>query len=1035
MTVTAYIFCGIGVGLVGLLFLPGAIGFRLRMIRLKFAEFVLFLAMAAIGVIGYGDKFSPTNDPPRSAGVPQLITPDPGIGPFTNIVPFEVSNLCFTAISVTPTSLWAAVAWPPTLSPTNDVLDLYARGALSLCDPWQLHGILPLAPGSTNVVFELQKEALPTNGVVDSCFLSVGTQDDTDGDGLTDAFERLVSGTDPYLSDTDGDGMDDLWEWSGGLDPLSSDGESGAGGDFDADGLSNMEEYLLGLSPVLSDSDQDGLSDSDECGRFVPAPMWSVVGTQDAVDLTPCFTGGCSVAGFDLPMPMTIDGHEILTIDVDASGLVFFNDAESVRDTQPSGAPCDLRIASPRPSSFVFAPCWGPLAVETNASPASRISVSGAEFYGVTNLVVTFENMRLAGSSGMVSFQLQLPYNPPSIYSMIASVHMLSVPDDWGDGVPVVGFCGFGGYPARIRNGYPRSFGAFLPFGTSPLVYDSDGDGIPDGGEQVFGTLPYIADTDGDGMPDGWEVSNGINPNSSQGDDGAEGDPDGDGLSNLGEFGAGTNPANADTDDDGLSDGVEVGQGSGPNDSADVLPVTWISLTGDLPMDEAKSTNATAQVKAGSTAFVGVFVHSAEYPNYTLNASEYNDQLLWNVASGGVYLLDGIVDVNSCHDSFVLSEGNFIGDKDPVTLVAGRFVSAPPGADVTLDVHLRAINISDGILPSTVMVGVFPLRVAQDNMPHATGVAETTDAGDSYTRRRIPEGGEAYITGEPVAPRITAQFSSMPGWVRVDWSGAISSERAERFALDDRTYPVVELGASSAYDIGAAMGEIVGGLCTLTSRVWHLDFAATNAAAFRIRGKNPLDADAKAYIDSNVDAEFASYAWMIAKHESKSGGRVYNQFNPANPLKELPNKTNGQNSWGWGIGQIDKGTNGCVTAVVYDWHRNVSEINATLRSKANRYEEVVRWYREAYQNDTTTAWFEPDGISTNVGGVVLSAKEWSVITLYNGAGGTPYLPFEGHTMERSPIHFDPVSTNWLLFTNSNDYCPTVVGGRAELEVE
>ena len=153
--------------------------------------------------------------------------------------------------------------------------------------------------------------------------------------------------------------------------------------------------------------------------------------------------------------------------------------------------------------------------------------------------------------------------------------------------------------------------------------------------------------------------------------------------------------------------------------------------------------------------------------------------------------------------------------------------------------------------------------------------------------------------------------------------------------------------------------------------------AATNATTFRIRGKNPLDSDAKAYIDSNVDAEFASYAWMIAKHESKSGSRVYNQFNPANPLKELPNKTSGQNRWGWGMGQIDKGTTGCVTAVVYDWHRNVSEINATLRSKANRYEEVVRWFREAYQNDTTTSWFEPDGISTNVGGVVLSANKVS----------------------------------------------------------
>ena len=38
-------------------------------------------------------------------------------------------------------------------------------------------------------------------------------------------------------------------------------------------------------------------------------------------------------------------------------------------------------------------------------------------------------------------------------------------------------------------------------------------------------------------------------------------------------------------------------------------------------------------------------------------------------------------------------------------------------------------------------------------------------------------------------------------------------------------------------------------------------------------------------------AEFVSYAWKIAKHESKEGvGRVYNQFNASeNQYKELPN--------------------------------------------------------------------------------------------------------------------------------------------------
>jgi hypothetical protein len=50
------------------------------------------------------------------------------------------------------------------------------------------------------------------------------------------------------------------------------------------------------------------------------------------------------------------------------------------------------------------------------------------------------------------------------------------------------------------------------------------------------------ADTDGDGMTDDWETQFGLDPNSSTGDNGAAGDPDHDGVSNLDEFRNHTHP-------------------------------------------------------------------------------------------------------------------------------------------------------------------------------------------------------------------------------------------------------------------------------------------------------------------------------------------------------------------------------------------------------------------------------------------------------------------------------------------------------------
>jgi hypothetical protein len=52
-------------------------------------------------------------------------------------------------------------------------------------------------------------------------------------------------------------------------------------------------------------------------------------------------------------------------------------------------------------------------------------------------------------------------------------------------------------------------------------------------------------DWDADGLPDDWELANGFSPYSGAGDNGANGDPDHDGFTNIQEFLAGTDPHNA----------------------------------------------------------------------------------------------------------------------------------------------------------------------------------------------------------------------------------------------------------------------------------------------------------------------------------------------------------------------------------------------------------------------------------------------------------------------------------------------------------
>ncbi|MGC6493509.1 MAG: hypothetical protein ACON5B_11780, partial [Myxococcota bacterium] len=126
----------------------------------------------------------------------------------------------------------------------------------------------PLNPDTDNGGVLDGVEDANGNGLVDPGETNpkITTDDDSDGDGLSNTDETGIHGTDPFNPDTDGDGLDDGAEVNvHETNPLDAD--------TDDDGLTDgdeVDEYET--DPNSADSDSDGLQDGTELGQTTGHP-------------------------------------------------------------------------------------------------------------------------------------------------------------------------------------------------------------------------------------------------------------------------------------------------------------------------------------------------------------------------------------------------------------------------------------------------------------------------------------------------------------------------------------------------------------------------------------------------------------------------------------------------------------------------------------------------------------------------------------------------------------------------------------------
>ncbi len=385
---------------------------------------------------------------------------------------------------------------------------------------------------------------------------------DTDNDELTDYEEVMIHETSPGDSDTDDDGLPDGWEVLYNLNPQSKNGHDGADGDPDGDGFINTKEYALNTNPNEEDTDGDGLLDSVEAGHYVCTTNIIPFDCSKGVNLLAGSTSDRDNDKFYVSLPFAVNrfGIEATNMVVNVNGVVgLVKKGISAYSYGSNNSDFSSYVDK---EQITIAAYWDNLKAYITQSPA--IFVADITTNEMRYCVVEYKNIGFSGKSiselNTATFQIVIPQD--STYPIFVQYPYLG--SEFSGESATIGLQGADS--VNILYSYNTTgcivTGNVLEYhalGTSPVLSDTDDDGADDFMEYNSASSPFIADTDEDGLPDGWEIQNGLDPVSTSGVNGTDGDLDGDLLSNAQEYAYASRPNESDTDGDGFSDFEETG--------------------------------------------------------------------------------------------------------------------------------------------------------------------------------------------------------------------------------------------------------------------------------------------------------------------------------------------------------------------------------------------------------------------------------------------------------------------------------------------